>query len=249
MTQSPTRRDPFFSATVTARPRAVLFDFDGVLVASEPIHISAWMQLLDELKLPKNLVSIQSLIGKTAPDILRRIFLAHRPEYTPTETELLNLAQRKNEIYIASMEKQLTTFPGVYEGLEWLKANQVKTAVVSNGRRNELIKTMTHLKLIPYFDEIISRDDARSAKPEPLPYLMGAASLGIDVSCCVAIEDSPTGLEAALRAEIPAAAVMTSFPREVLESPIPGLPHLRPFWIGESIQLFFDWLKTLSMRD
>ena len=144
------------------------------------------------------------------------------------------------------MEKQLVTFPGVFEGLEWLKQNGILTAVVSNGRRNELRKTMDHLKLTPYFNEIISRDDAQSAKPDPLPYLMGAASLGISIESCVALEDSPTGLEAALRAEIPAAAVLTSFKRSELETPVPGLPHLRPFWIGESIQDFFDWLKTLS---
>lgn len=231
---------------MTVRPRAVLFDYDGVLVASEPIHLSAWMQLLDELHLPRNLDLIKNLVGKTAPEILRQIFLTHRPEHKPSQDELQDLANRKNEICIDSMEKQLVTFPGVFEGLEWLKQNGILTAVVSNGRRNELRKTMDHLKLTPYFNEIISRDDAQSAKPDPLPYLMGAASLGISIESCVALEDSPTGLEAALRAEIPAAAVLTSFKRSELETPVPGLPHLRPFWIGESIQDFFDWLKTLS---
>ena len=116
---------------------------------------------------------------------------------------------------------------------------------MSNARRNELVRTMDHLKLTPFFDEIISRDDAGAAKPDPLPYLMAAASLEIAVESCVAIEDSPTGLEAALRAEIPVAAVLTSYERADLEAPVPGLPHLRPVWIGESIQNFFDWLKTL----
>ncbi len=241
-----TRPNPFHSAQVTTLPRAVLFDYDGVLVASEPIHLSAWMQLLDELHLPRNLDLIKNLVGKTAPEILRRVFLEHRPDHQPTDEELQKLAQRKNEFYIASMTTKLVTFPGVFEGLQWLKQNDIRTAVVSNGRRNELLRTMNHLKLTPFFNEIISRDDARSAKPDPLPYLMGAASLGVSIESCVAIEDSPTGLEAALRAEIPAAAVLTSFKRAELETPVPGLPHLRPFWIGDSIQNFFDWLKTLS---
>ncbi len=240
-------RPNFYSARVTSRPRAVLFDFDGVLVASEPIHLSAWMQLLDELHLPRNLELIQGMIGKTAPEIMRQIFLTHRPEHNPSQDELLKLADRKNEFYIASMETQLSTFPGVYEGLEWLRQNGVRTAVVSNARRNELRKTMEHLKLTPFFDEIISRDDARARKPDPLPYLMGAASLGVSIDSCVAIEDSPTGLEAALRAEIPAAAVLTSFERHEVETPVPGLPHLQPCWIGESTQDFFDWLKTLKI--
>ncbi len=246
MTPHQTRPNPFYSARATTRPRAVLFDYDGVLVASEPIHLSAWMQLLDELHMPGNLDVIKNLVGKTAPEILRQIFLKYRPEHTPSPEELQDLAQRKNEFYIASMNTGLTTFPGVFEGLEWLKANQVRAAVVSNARRNELLKTMDHLKLTPFFDEIISRDDAGAAKPDPLPDLLGAASLGISIEDCIALEDSPTGLEAALRAEIPAAAVLTSFKRSEIEAPIPGLPHLRPFWIGDSIQDFFDWLKSLS---
>ncbi len=204
------------------------------------------MQLLDELKLPKSLDVIKGLVGKTAPEILRQILTLHRPGHEPSHDELQSLAQRKNEIYIASMEKQLVTYPGVFEGLEWLKEKGIQTAVVSNGRKKELMTTMEHLKLTPYFNEIISRDDAQAAKPDPLPYLMGAASLGINIQNCIAVEDSPTGLEAALRAEIPAAAVLTSFKRHEVETPIPGAPHLRPFWIGASIQDFFDWLKTLS---
>ena len=77
------------------RPRAVLFDYDGVLVASEPIHLSAWMQLLDELHLPRNLDLIKNLVGKTAPEILRQIFLTHRPEHKPSQDELQDLANRK----------------------------------------------------------------------------------------------------------------------------------------------------------
>jgi HAD superfamily hydrolase (TIGR01509 family) len=229
-----------------ARPRAVLFDYDGVLVASEPIHLSAWMQLLDELGLPKSKDLIRSMTGKTAPEILRQIFQKHRPEKVLSQDELNVMAQRKNQFYIAAAHQELFTYPGVHEGLEWLKSQNILMAVVSNGRRAELLKTMEQLKLTPYFKEIISRDDSQLPKPNPLPYLMGAASLGLEVEDCLAIEDSPPGLEAALRAQIPGAAVTTNFSAQTLENPVLGLPHLKPHWIGPSIQEFFAWLKTLS---
>ncbi len=228
------------------RPHAVLFDYDGVLVASDTIHLSAWMQLLDELQLPSDQKIIQERIGQTAPEIIRQILDLYRPGWNPGEYDLDALALRKNDFYLGFAQNQLQAYPGVHDGIRWLQSQNIKTAVVSNGKRHDLEKTMKKLNLKSLFDAVISRDDVGTFKPNPTHYLFGAAALGMDPHECLAIEDSPTGLESALLAKIPVAAVTTTFPKISLQNPVLGRPDLKPIWIGASIQSFFDWLKSLT---
>jgi HAD superfamily hydrolase (TIGR01509 family) len=227
------------------RPRAILFDHDGVLVASEPLHWMAWEKLLAELKIPYDNPEMRSYVGRTAPEIMAKLLDRHRPGWDASQFDIHALARRKNDYYLAAAESELQPYPGVREGLQWLRDSGIRAAVVSNAKRRELEAALGQLQLADYFDQIISRDDVPAPKPDPSPYLQGAALLGFRPADCVAIEDSPPGLEAALRAEVPAAAVMTNFTREKLERPVPARPDLQPSWIGPSIVEFFDWLRSL----
>ena len=103
---------------------------------------------------------------------------------------------------------------------------------------------MKAVGIFDLFDFVTARDDTGTFKPDPFPYLFTTGLLELDVKDCVAIEDSPPGIEAALIAGIPAAAVLTSFTREVMMQPVPGRYDLRPFWIGKSMIDFFAMLKT-----
>lgn len=228
------------------RPSAILFDHDGVLVASEPLHWAAWEGLTKEIGIPFDEASVRHAVGKTAPEILMMLIQMHRPDWIVSPEQLNTWVNRKNEIYLEEAKAGLKPYPGVREGLEWLNANGIKTGVVSNARRRELNSVLDHLRLSPLMKVIISREDAGASKPDPIPYLFGAESLGCDPSECIAIEDSPTGMEAALMAKIPTAGVLTNFARSALESPVPGRPDLKPFWIGETIESFFQMVQSLN---
>jgi len=232
-------------------PRGVLFDYDGVLVASESIHLSAWMQLLAEIELPLD-SSVKTIIdkgiGKTAPEIIAVLLDIYRPGWSPAEYDVQALARRKGHFYANSVQQSLRLYPGVMEGVQWLKSQKIAMAIVSNGRRPEIEKTMQLLGLAPLIKTVISREDAPAFKPHPIHYLTGAASLGIEPQDCLAVEDSPTGLESALLAKIPAAAVATNFPESVLAQPVPGRPDLKPAWVGPSIQLLFKNLTELATQ-
>ena len=232
-------------SAIVAKPKAVLFDHDGVLVASEPLHWAAWEQLLSELGIPYNGAEMRVFIGKTAPEIMMLLLNRYKPGWNPSEYNLTDLARRKNDIYLEAARRELQPYPGVREGLQWLKSQGIRTAVVSNAKRRELETALHQLGLITSFDIIVSRDDVSSPKPDPSPYLFAAASLGLEVHECLAVEDSPPGLEAALLAKIPAAAVATNFSRHNLEDPVPGRPDLHPIRVGESMEEFFEWLKVL----
>ncbi len=226
-------------------PRALLFDHDGVLVTSEPLHRAAWEELFKELGLPYNEAELRQMVGKTAPETLASVLDRYRPGWDPKDYDLDELALRKNDFYLEFSKTRLVPYPGVREGLEWLKEQGIPAAVVSNAKRRELEATLTQLGLIDFFEALVSRDEAKVPKPDPTPYLMGAAILGFDPKDCLAVEDSPPGLEAALVAKVPAAAVMTNFPREVLEKPVPGREDLKPIWIGASLAELFGLMRRL----
>jgi HAD superfamily hydrolase (TIGR01509 family) len=231
------------------RPRAILFDHDGVLVASEPLHWAAWEGLTKEIGIPFEESKVRNAVGKTAPEILMMLLRFYRPDWTPSTEQLQTWVNRKNEIYLEEAKAGLKPYPGVQEGLNWLRAHGIKTGVVSNARRRELNSVLDHLGLSPLMDVIISREDAGASKPDPTPYLFGAASLGVEPAECFAIEDSPTGMEAGLLAKIPTAGVLTNFSRSALESPVPGRPDLKPFWIGETIRDFFEMVQRLPVTE
>jgi beta-phosphoglucomutase-like phosphatase (HAD superfamily) len=117
--------------------------------------------------------------------------------------------------------------------------------VVSNAKRRELKASLSLLKIEEYFKVVLSRDDVPRPKPDPGPFEFAALSLGAAPADCVAIDDSPTGLEGALLAGCVTASVTTNYPRSALESPVPGRSDLRPVWIGDTMEAFFAWVANL----
>jgi len=231
-------------------PQAVLFDHDGVLVESEALHALGWQRLLSELGMTYVAADMRSLIGKTGPEILMSFLDRYRPGWKAgtgtNEYDIDALAWRKNDFYLEAAKTGLKLYPGVREGLEWLRTRGIKTAVVSNAKRRELAGAHGFLGTTALFDVLISRDEAGVAKPDPRPYLLAAEHVGVAPVDCLAVEDAPTGLMAALFAGIPAAAVLTTFPREALEAPVMGRPDLKPTWIGNSMVELFASLRALN---
>lgn len=226
-------------------PTGILFDHDGVLVASEPMHWMAWSRLMKDQGLPYDETLIRQVVGKTAPEIMKAILERYRGPEAADPAQITRLVQRKNELYLEEAKRGLQPYPGVLEGLKWVKARGIRTAVVSNARRRELHETLLSLGLTKWMDVILSREDVPSFKPDPAPYLAAAACLDLKGGECLAVEDSPTGIESALVARIPAVAVLTNFSESVMESPVPGRPDLKPTWIVHSMVEFFDRLRQL----
>lgn len=225
-------------------PQALLFDNDGVLVQSEPLHRKAWALVMADLGLPFREEDILPLIGKTAPQTLNILLGKYRPGWSEKDYPLDALALRKNDYYLQIQKTELHAYPGIPEGLAWCQSRGIRMAVVSNAKKRELETVLSHLGLARFFEALVSRDDVPAPKPDPMAYLFGAACIETDPQNCIAIEDSPPGLESALRAQVPSAAVLTTFARPHLETPVPGRPDLKPTWIGADPAAFFEWLKS-----
>ncbi|MFZ9596296.1 MAG: HAD family hydrolase [Bdellovibrionia bacterium] len=226
-------------------PQAILFDYDGVLVASEPIHGMAWTQLLLSLGLPQDTEILNKNIGKTAPQTLKDLLDRHRPGWNPKEVDLEALARKKNDFYLEFCKTRLNPYPGVRSGIQWLQSQGIQRAIVSNSKRRELHTTLEQLNLISAFDLIVSRDDVGKSKPDPTPYAFALSQLKLAPEQCIALEDSPSGLSACLRAGIPSVGILSSFSYSELKQPVADQAELEPFRIEKSMEDFFQWLRQL----
>ena len=186
--------------------KAVIFDLDGVLVTTDELHYRAWKQLADE----------ENIKGFTRADNIRQRGVSRMAslevllekaenEYSDAEKEIL--ADRKNNIYVKSLESldKSAVLDGVFDFITYLRNNQIKTAVGSASKNTPVILKKTNLA--DKFDAVSCGLDTQKSKPDPEVFLIAAKKLGIEPSECVVIEDSDAGIEAAKTGGMYAVAV------------------------------------------
>jgi HAD superfamily hydrolase (TIGR01509 family) len=178
----------------------VLFDLDGVLADTEPLHWAAYREVLLELGVDVGM------------DEYRHRFISRGggPEYA-CETYRLpltadELRARKLPRYLALLRRDVRPRPGARAALERLRGG-FRTAVATNSVRAEVELILGALGLGPLLDAVVTREGYRDAKPAPDAYLAAAAAIGLGAAECVVVEDTPRGLGAALAAGMRAIAL------------------------------------------
>ncbi len=200
--------------------RAVIFDFDGVLVDSEPGHFRA---LRDCLALEG--VAIDEEDYRTsllAYDDRTAIRIAL--ERAGLEVDLARIAraaEHKAARYDEEVER-VEWFPGARQ---LIGALDCPIAIASGARRDEIERILENAGLLKRFAAIVSADDVEQTKPHPAPYLAACAELaaeegGLAPAECVVFEDSPPGIASARSAGMRVIGVTNSYPEEKL-----GLAH------------------------
>lgn len=204
--------------------KAVLFDFNGVIINDEPLH----EQLLDQILIEENL--------RPQPGEFRKICLGRsdrvclndlltRRGRVVSETYLTQLIKRKAQAYEQLLEKQkLPLYPGLEDLIFQLRSRELKLAVVSGAIRSEVELVLHQANLAKHFTLIVAGDDIKTSKPEPDGYLLAVErlnqlypNLNLQPSECLAIEDTLAGIEAAKRAEIKVVAVANTYPFHMLQ--------------------------------
>lgn len=186
-------------ATSSARPagtlQAVIFDLDGVLVATDVHHYRAWKQLADELGLPFDHRTNDRMRGISRLASLDVMLQAANVQYS--DAQKLELAQRKNRFY-QSLIAELTpsdVLPGVRALMSYFKSQRLAAAVVSASRNARTI--LEKLQLTDQFQVIVDGDDVTQSKPDPQGFLIAAEQLGVAPMSCLVLEDADTGVQAA----------------------------------------------------
>ena len=182
--------------------RAYIFDCDGTVVDSMPLHYRAWKAALAEWNcdFPEDLFYAWG--GKPVRNIiadLNQIYSLTLP--------IDPLAIRKEALYLA----QLPSLKAIPEVVEHITAQhgRIPFAVASGSRRNSVVGSLTTVGLFDKFDTIVSAGDYIHAKPAPDCFLLAAQRLGVAPKDCLVFEDTQLGIQAATAAGM--ASVMVPF--------------------------------------
>ncbi len=205
--------------------KAVLFDFNGVIIRDEPLH----EKLIERLLLEENLRSKpgefrQFCLGRSDRACLQDLFSSRGRVLS--DAHLDTLIARKARAYQEELEKlsPLPIYAGVQDLIFTIRASQLKLAVVSGALRSEISLVLERAQLSEAFLVIVSGDDAIPSKPEPDGYLLAVERLnqqypGLNLAPaeCLVIEDTFAGITAAKRAGIPVVGVANSYPFHMLQ--------------------------------
>lgn len=175
-------------------PDAVIFDMDGLMLDSERAINACMAQAARELghELPDSLW-LQMIGG--GEGLCRRLVSERIGEAAADE-----LLERSEVLYDAVADAGIDHRPGIVDLLQWLVARGIPRAVATSTRRPLAMRKLQAAGLLPYFDAVCTSSDVPKPKPAPDVYLLAARTLGVEPARCLVLEDSPTGVRAALAA-------------------------------------------------
>lgn len=176
------------------RPRALVFDMDGLMLDSERALLGCLEQVARDhgFDVPRSL--LLSLVGSS--DAVTRQKLGDALGVARTDTLLADAYAR----YAGVVDAGVPLRPGIIELLELLAEHDVPRAVATATRSPLAQRKLEAAGLLPYFQFVATSSDVAHSKPAPDIYLHAASGLGVAPVDCLALEDSPTGVRAALAA-------------------------------------------------
>jgi beta-phosphoglucomutase len=178
------------------RIKAVIFDMDGVLTETSRQHFLAWKQLAKELGFEITEDINEKVKGISRLESLDIVLKAGNMEDKFTETEKVQLADKKNLMY-QSLIKEFTKenlSDGALILLKALQENDVKIALASVSKNAQFLLEAMEIK--DYFDAIVDPREVLNSKPAPDIFIMAAQMLDINPINCIGIEDAFAGVEA-----------------------------------------------------
>ena len=187
--------------------RAYLFDCDGTVVDSMPLHYIAWKKALGEWNCPFDEELFYAWGGRPVTDIISELNQMHG-----LTMQVHSTAERKESLYFA-MLPQLKPIPEVLEHIHHQHL-RIPFAVVSGSNRESVIKSLTTTNLLHKFDTIVASEDYENSKPAPDAFLLAAERLGVAPADCLVFEDAEIGLKAAAAAGMASVRVPLPFERQ-----------------------------------
>ena len=183
---------------------AILYDLDGTIVNTDPLHYQAWQELLQEYKIEIDEEFYKSqMSGRLNPDIVQELL----PQLS---LEAVQEFSDRKEARFRDLAPLLVPLPGLLNIITWANAHGCKQAVVTNAPRVNAEYMLSVLHLQDKFDRVVIAGEIGIPKPNPAPYLHILAYFGLNPEQAIAFEDSPAGIRAAVGAGIPTVGIAST---------------------------------------
>ncbi len=198
---------------MTNMPEAVIFDMDGVIIDSEPLHEKAQRIIFARygIEVPASVYS--DFKGQTEADVFNFVVR----EYGNGSHDPRVLVSDKHRVYAELMD-EMEPIDGALDFIRFLSDLGVPMALTTSAIRANQEKAFDLFRLGPYFQVVITAEDVTRPKPHPQPYRITASRMQQDPVQCLVIEDSLNGVRSALAAGCRIAALTTSFSADELRS-------------------------------
>lgn len=219
--------------------KAVIFDFDGVLVDSEKLHLQAFNSVLAKYKIQISTDEyFEHFLGLSDREFFEAINNREK-NLALTHMQFKKLLQAKTEAFKNLAVTHAPVIAGVPEFIKMLSANKIPMAIGSGALLPEIEMLLKGANLRNFFDVIVSAEQVKKGKPDPECFVLALELLNkkirpsINPQDCIVIEDSHWGLEAAGKAGMHTIAVTNSYPADQLKPADKVVGNLGELTIGD----------------
>lgn len=177
----------------------VIFDMDGVIVDTEPLHKKAYYQHFEELKIDVDAELFSRFTGKSTRNVYQMI-----KEIFGIDTNVEDLIQRKRTLFydLFDSDPALKLLDGVEVLIKNLYSANFQLILASSAAKSTIHRVFKRFNLFPFFSHLVSGEDFPESKPNPAIFIEAQRLSGNEKSNCIIIEDSTNGIRAANAAEI-----------------------------------------------
>jgi HAD superfamily hydrolase (TIGR01509 family) len=190
---------------------AILFDLDGTIVNTDPIHYQAWQNMLLKYGIEIDETFYKSRIsGRLNPEIVKDIL----PQLSPATGA--KFADEKEALF-RQKAPNLKPMAGFSELLAWTETHHLKRALVSNAPRLNVEFMLEVLGIKEAFDVVVLAEDCIAGKPDPAPYEVALQKLAVTAEQAIALEDSPSGIRSAVSAGIRTVGIASTHDPQILQ--------------------------------
>ena len=186
-------------------PAAVIFDMDGLLVDTEPMHGESYVRTFAHFGLKLSVEEYRQAVTIGGMSVLN-LYLSHGGD----ESRWQEVSVQKSKCFKCIFEKNGALMPGVLNLLDSLRQAHIPTAIATSSGRSSLKTIMDKFDIQPFFDHLITWRDVETSKPDPDAFIEAARRMDARCEDCIVLEDSPRGVLAAHRAGMKCIAVPTS---------------------------------------